>query len=34
MTCLLDVSSLLAWLWADHEHHQRVIRWQKSDLLR
>ena len=30
MTCLLDVSTLLAWLWADHEHHQRVIRWQKG----
>jgi hypothetical protein len=30
MTCLLDVSTLLAWLWADHEHHPRVIRWQKG----
>jgi predicted nucleic acid-binding protein len=30
MTYLLDVSALLAWLWADHEHHQRVIRWQKG----
>jgi predicted nucleic acid-binding protein len=30
MTCLLDVSTLLAWLWADHEHHARVLRWQKG----
>ena len=28
MTCLLDVSTLLAWLWRDHEHHRRVISWQ------
>ena len=33
MTYLLDVSTLLAWLWADHEHHQRVIRWQKGKSL-
>jgi len=30
MTYLLDVSTLLAWLWVDHEHHQRVMRWQKG----
>ncbi|HEY3761691.1 MAG TPA: PIN domain-containing protein [Verrucomicrobiae bacterium] len=30
MTYLLDVSTLLAWLWSDHEHHERVIRWQKG----
>jgi predicted nucleic acid-binding protein len=28
MTYLLDVSTLLAWLWRDHEHHHRVISWQ------
>jgi predicted nucleic acid-binding protein len=28
MTYLLDVSALLAWLWADHEHHQRIMKWQ------
>src|SRR5579883_754032 len=30
MTYLLDVSTLLAWLWSDHEHHHRVMRWQKG----
>jgi hypothetical protein len=30
VTCLLVVSTLLAWMWADHEHHQRIIRWQKG----
>jgi predicted nucleic acid-binding protein len=33
MTYLLDVSTLLAWLWSDHEHHERVIRWQKGQLI-
>ena len=33
MTYLLDVSTLLAWLWADHEHHLRVIRWQKGKFI-
>jgi predicted nucleic acid-binding protein len=28
MTYLLDVSTLLAWLWRDHEHHRRVMSWQ------
>lgn len=28
MTFLLDVSSLLAWLWRDHEFHRRVMSWQ------
>ena len=28
MTYLLDVSTLLAWLWRDHEHHGRVMSWQ------
>lgn len=30
MTYLLDVSTLLAWLWSDHEFHRRVMRWQKG----
>ncbi len=30
MIYLLNVSTLLAWLWAEHEHHQRVLRWQKG----
>jgi hypothetical protein len=30
MIYLLDVSTLLVWLWADHEHYQRIIRWQKG----
>lgn len=30
MIYLLDVSTLLAWLWQDHEHHGRVTRWQKG----
>ena len=30
MTYLLDVSTLLAWLWSDHEHHQRVLHWQRG----
>ena len=30
MTFLLDVSTLLAWLWPDHECHSRVLRWQKG----
>jgi predicted nucleic acid-binding protein len=30
MTYLLDVSTLLAWLWRDHEHHSRVISWQSG----
>jgi predicted nucleic acid-binding protein len=33
MTYLLDVSTLLAWLWRDHEHHNRVMRWQKEQSL-
>jgi predicted nucleic acid-binding protein len=28
MIYLLDVSTLLAWLWRDHEHHRRVMSWQ------
>ena len=28
MTYLLDVSTLLAWLWRDHQHHDRVMSWQ------
>ena len=31
MTYLLDVSTLLAWLWRDHEHHRRVISWQVNE---
>ncbi len=30
MTFLLDVSILLAWLWDNHEHHSRVLQWQKD----
>ncbi len=30
MIYLLDVSTLLAWLWVEHEHHPRVLRWQKG----
>ena len=30
MTCLLDISVLLAWLWDKHEHHQRVLSWEKG----
>ena len=30
MTYLLDVSTLLAWLWVDHEHHRRIVKWQKG----
>ncbi len=30
MIYLLDVSTLLAWLWSDHEHFDRVMRWQKG----
>jgi hypothetical protein len=30
MTYLLDVSTLLAWLWVDHEHHRRIVEWQKG----
>jgi predicted nucleic acid-binding protein len=30
MTYLLDVSTLLAWLWRNHEHHARVIMWQPN----
>jgi predicted nucleic acid-binding protein len=29
MTYLLDIATLLAWLW-DHEHHERVLAWQKG----
>ncbi|MGZ8938114.1 MAG: hypothetical protein ACXW32_02765 [Limisphaerales bacterium] len=28
MIYLLDVSTLLAWLWRDHEHHGVVMAWQ------
>jgi predicted nucleic acid-binding protein len=31
MTYLLDVSTLLAWLWRDHQHHRRVISWQQGE---
>jgi len=30
MTYLLDTSTLLAWLWRDHEFHRRVIAWQQG----
>src|SRR6185369_14722507 len=30
MTYLLDVSTLLAWLWSDHEHHSRVTAWHQG----
>jgi predicted nucleic acid-binding protein len=30
MTYLVDVSTLLAWLWRDHEHHKRVMEWQSG----
>jgi predicted nucleic acid-binding protein len=30
MTYLLDVSTLLAWLWSDHEFHRRVMAWQRG----
>ena len=30
MKYLLDVSTLLAWLWKDHEHHLRVLAWQEG----
>ncbi|MDB6023013.1 MAG: hypothetical protein JWQ04_2870 [Pedosphaera sp.] len=33
MIYLLDVSTLLAWLWSEHEHHHRVMRWQKGQSL-
>lgn len=31
MIYLLDVSTLLAWLWRDHEYHRRVIRWKRGE---
>jgi predicted nucleic acid-binding protein len=31
MTYLLDISTLLAWLWRDHQHHRRVISWQAGE---
>jgi predicted nucleic acid-binding protein len=30
MTYLVDVSVLLAWLWEDHDHNERVTRWQQK----
>ncbi|HEY3857732.1 MAG TPA: hypothetical protein VGO67_25390 [Verrucomicrobiae bacterium] len=30
MIWLLDVSTLLAWLWQDHEHHDRVLEWSSG----
>jgi predicted nucleic acid-binding protein len=30
---LLDVSTLLAWLWQDHEAHDRVMAWQHGKTL-
>jgi len=33
MIYLLDVSTLLAWLWENHEHHRRVMVWQHGKLL-
>lgn len=33
MRYLLDVSTLLAWLWRDHEHHRRVISWHAGESL-
>ena len=30
MTYLIDVSTLLAWIWRDHEHHNRVMVWQSG----
>lgn len=30
MKYLLDVSTLLAWLWQDHEAHARVMAWQEG----
>jgi predicted nucleic acid-binding protein len=28
---LLDISTLLAWLWKDHDQHGRVIKWQQGE---
>jgi predicted nucleic acid-binding protein len=28
MTYLLDVSTLVAWLWEKHQFHRRVVQWQ------
>lgn len=33
MTCLLDISVLLAWLWEKHEHHGRVLAWEPGQRL-
>jgi toxin-antitoxin system PIN domain toxin len=33
MTYLLDVSTLLALLWRNHVHHERVAQWQDNQTL-
>ena len=33
MTCLLDVSALMALLWETHEFNERVTRWQENQSL-
>jgi predicted nucleic acid-binding protein len=33
MTCLLDVSALLALLWETHEFNERVTHWQAGQSL-
>ena len=30
MTYLLDISTLLAWLWKNHAAHDRVMAWEKG----
>jgi predicted nucleic acid-binding protein len=30
MTYLLDISTLLAWLWKNHVAHDRVLAWEKG----
>lgn len=32
MKYLLDVNVLVAWGWLDHEDHQRVVSWIKTEL--
>ncbi|MGD0537608.1 MAG: hypothetical protein ABSC03_08180 [Verrucomicrobiota bacterium] len=31
--CLLDISTLLAWLWPNHEAHDLVTAWQKGKVV-
>jgi predicted nucleic acid-binding protein len=31
MTYLVDVSTLLALLWRDYEHHRRVVAWVRDE---